>query len=217
MKRVKKDTNNSVDKEWELSQYKLLNMTLNTFIFKPCREILMRINNKDKESKNETNNVDDDAMDKSGYNKQAPEYYELIDTIIDTLLKSSTKGLFSELRNDYKAKEQEMKEYVFERLCLPRSQCINLLDSIFEELIQSHESIPHASESLSEYDDDFTLATIKELTKNISERGNEEIVIPMRLKDLKVLLEKCKCIFLDTSDPIKVLLVEEMNDIDLSG
>ena len=167
-----------------------LNKILNFFIFNPCLEIITAIT-----STNETN--------------LPAEFFTLWKKVSETLLKSPF-GLFSQILNDFKSKKDSINENVFKAICMPKSDLLKEVAEIISELSNSQDPIPNSKESLLVYDYDFTLSTVTETAKILSENGNEQITIPMRIKDITELQSNFDLILkdLDQKDPLRYIINE---------
>lgn len=187
----------STTKEREILS-KALNQILNNFIFQPCQKIIKIITDS-----HETN--------------LPAEFFQLKQSISDTLLKPGSKKMFAQLYNDYKVKREVIDNNVFKVLCMPKSDILKEILDIFKELSTSTSEIPHIIQNLSKFEFDFSINAVKETCKLMSENGNEQVTIPMTISNLILLQTSFEKVLkdLDIKDPLRNFL-NELSDCSIS-
>ena len=185
-----------------------INYILNYFIFQPCSKLLKKI------------------LD-SNQSNLPKEYEYLGDSLLNTLIKFKDDENFYKLYNLYhskqKEKEKDKKEdnknqdnIKFYELVLPTCEMLKEVADYFNKLSHSTFQIKGRFDFLINYKFDFTLNAVKEITKTISERGNELISIPLSIQNLVKLQKTFQEITsdLDIKDPLRIILTD-MNDFSL--
>ena len=181
-----------------------MNKILNYFIFKPCSKILKIILDS-----NESNLPKEKDL--------------LVESIEKVLIKLKDNVYFYKLYNIYYSREKikensdiEKERNIFLDLVSPTSEIIQEISEFFNELCNSKEEIKNRFNFLSNYHYDFTLNAVKEITKKISENGNELMSIPLSIQDLITLQETFHQIIsdLEIKDPLRIILTD-MNDFAL--
>ena len=153
-----------------------INHILNYFIFQPCSKILKKI------------------LD-SNQSNLPKEYGFLGDSILNALIKYKDDENFYKLYNLYISKQKEGEKdknennknqdnIKFNELVLPTCEMLKEVSDFFNKLSHSTFQIKGRLEFLINYKFDFTLNAVKELTKTISEKGNELISIPLSIQNL---------------------------------
>ena len=185
-----------------------INHILNYFIFQPCSKILKKI------------------LD-SNQSNLPKEYGFLGDSILNTLIKYKDDENFYKLYNLYISKQKEGEKdknennknqdnIKFNELVLPTCEMLKEVSDFFNKLSHSTFQIKGRLEFLINYKFDFTLNAVKEITKTISEKGNELISIPLSIQNLVKLQMTFQQITsdLDLKDPLRIILTD-MNDFSL--
>lgn len=175
-----------------------LNKILNNFIFQPCQRIIQVI------------------IDSHETNLPA-EFFQLKQSISDTLLKPGSKKMFVQLYNDYKVKREVIDNNVFKVLCMPKSDILKEILEIFKELSNSSKEIPKIIQNFRKFEFDFSINAVKETCKLMSEKGNEQVTIPMTISDLILLQTSFEKVSkdLDVKDPLRNFL-NELSDCSIS-
>ena len=176
---------------------KKLNLILNYLIFEPTIKLLNKII-------------------ESNSNNLPLEFDLLVETIPEVLMKTKTKNLFSKLYNDYNVNPKKIKN-IFKDLCDPHNEILIEILGIIKNFCNYNEiNVEKRIPCLKSLDFDFTLNAVKNITKFISENGNESMTIPITISNLILLQTNFSKILmeLDQNDPLKII-INNMNDFNI--